>query len=821
MNTKTLVITVIVSLCIIGLSLFFLRKEQFSRDFCKKYPESPMCNRGRIGVPPRIRDLGPPNINIPMKNSVHTLACQGGGLLAISNYYGYISALLKIKRDKSLRGSTPVSKLFTNFPYISGSSGGNIFNILLAYDSKFNKDINSIRNLTSENVREKYIQEHINTFLSYRDANQNEDLGDQVSPLELPYFVKLALMVMNATGTLDGVYRAGNIYDAGALFLQGRHNKTKMKDVLPEYRDINIVVPAAILTNGDMSVPGVSGINYSYNLPTGEACKNSLPYSNGPLTTSITSQGLRINKYSSNSLNTLRYWNGWRFPPGNLPDNTMFDTCEWVDEYEDGWFSDTLLPRKVYRCKNVASAECCQNNSEQIICPSASMVTFSSKYNTIPFTIPGVYDNNIKYYSYDIDVEKQPTGEWESRVTEPITTDALTSVIEVPTSPLNYDTSDELVKSVATTTAAATGIAKNICLVKSVIYRGGFSDQEAFVSRLGQLEIDLSCVFKGNSSSNQRIYKDVCSILHQDNPEEYRSCDEYTSRVFTSPNPNYDRDIVLKSLAKNKALMIGDSGFVDNAGILGCVRAHQLARSLRPLEITCFSIDDINVDYKPFFIPTHDSPLDEDAIGINKALTELMDVVNQVANWNIAQEAAFASGIISAGTLLSGLASTLSPYLGIAVAAGLIASLTEIVWEVLDLDTDYHVTTDRDGKQFSPTFARFNRVIFNTKFNPISLFSKTIVSRTDSIPVDFNVYKCDNLVTVGNKDIGVKAGTKVNITIISLQTKTSGFPLQAFFKTEGEENSFGDAAEMSFECLTEAYTSVPEVRRRMDAAFDI
>lgn len=76
-------------------------------------------------------------------------------------------------------------------------------------------------------------------------------------------------------------------------------------------------------------------------------------------------------------------------------------------------------------------------------------------------------------------------------------------------------------------------------------------------------------------------------------------------------------------------------------------------------------------------------------------------------------------------------------------------------------------------------------------------------------------------VTVENKDIGVKAGTKVNITIISLQTRVSGFPLQAFFKTEGEENSYGDAAEMSFECLTEAYTSVSEVRRRMDAAFDI
>ena len=807
-------VKIVIVVCILAILIILTQTEKYSlKSICDRFPNLPQCRQER-SIIPRLRKPPrfPPSLPEPRlperKPFKNALTFQGGGFISIASFYGFTLALMKIKRQNSPNSS--LSSIFRDFSYMSGSSGGQVFMTLMGYDRKFNEDIESIRSLTPEDVGMHYRRTYMKDVLRFIDENQTAPLTSQLSVFQLPYFIQLVLKISSGVGALDGLLAMGSVTKVSEAYHQGRFSNTKVADVLPEYRNTDFICPVTISTVGSLTVRSVP-VNYSYNLPTGDASIENLPYNHGPLTRSYILDGLQINEYNTDTMNQERFWDGWNRPPRDVPDNKMFDTCEWVRKYDYGIFRNTPEPYKVYRCKNVASADCCQNTSDtDIIAPAFSLINYTSK-NSIPLTIPGLYADKIQYYSYDKDIEKQPTGEWQDEVTDLITVDADKSVIEVPTTIEYGNPSQESIASVLGASTAATAVFKDNCLIKSTFYRSGTSDQEEIVQRIGQFGLDTSCILKGGGpQTNERIYTDVCSALNESEAEIAR-CDELSTG---SRNPDYDENVLLTKMATNKLLVAGDSAFVENTGISSIILGHQAANTLLPLNITVFGI--YNPDIEELFKPTWSGPLVPLAAEIRDGLSELMDTVNDVANWNILEESAFLAGTVSAGTIVSGLAAVLSPILGVSVAATLIASLSEIIWEALDLDTDYHTTIDKYGNKITPTFARLNNTIFGVPFSS----GREIYTRQYNEDLKFSVIAFDNLVTRKNKMTGIKAGTKVSLTIISANSRDN-YPLGPFIRSKDDSETYGELAQISFDCLEESYRTSAAVRRRIDASFNL
>ena len=802
-------------LFLVGLLLVVaLQKENYTfMTLCDRFPNLQQCKQRkllfpRLRNPPRLPSSLPEPRLPERKPFKHALAFQGGGYISITQFYGFTLALMKIKRQNSPNSS--LSSIFRDFSYMSGSSGGQVFMTLMGYDRKFNEDIESIRSLTPEGVGMHYRRTYMKDVLRFIDENQTNPLANELTVFQLPYFIQLTLKIISQTGSLDGVLGLGNTTRVSQSYHQGRLSNKKVVDVLPEYRNTNFICPVTIATVGTLTVPSVP-VNYSYNLPTGDASIENLPYNHGPLTRSYILDGLQINEYNTNTINQERFWDGLNSTPRDLPYNKMFDTFEWVRKYDDGIFINTPEPYKVYRCKNVASADCCQNTSVKgIIAPDFSQINYTSK-NSLPLTIPGIYADKIQYYSYDKDIEKQPTGEWQDEVTDLITVDAKKSVIEVPTVIEYGNPSQESIASVLAASTSATATSADNCLLKSTLYRSGTSDQEEFFQRVGQFGFSTCCILKaGGPQTNERIYPNVCSALNESEAEITR-CNELSTG---SRSPDYDENVLLTKMATNKLLVAGDSAFVENNGITSIILDHQAANTLLPLNITVFVIYLPSIE--ELFKPTWSGPLTPWATDYQDGLIELMDTVNDVANWNILEETAFISGAISAGAILSGLAAVLSPILGVAVTVTLIASLSEIIWEALDLDTDYHTTIDKYGNKITPTFALLTNTIFDTPFSS----GREIYTRQYNEDLKFSVIAFDNLVTLENKMCGIKAGTKVSLTIISLSSRDH-YPLAPIIRSENDSATYGELAQISFDCLEECYRTSAAVRRRIDASFNI
>jgi len=765
---------------VVLIAILFGTSEKYKKrtrpNICNTFPYLPQC------IIPESREIVQPRLSMKPKEK-RAFCVSGGGTLSQSTAHGVLAAILKYRRSREGTRMS-VSDLFKDFNNFSGSSGGNVFLSMLAYDRGYNESFNSIGgNLTAQKVAEKFHDTYITEF------NQIRDQADEFNPsaldsLQLPYFFKLVFKLL----TIDspGVLGLGGIGRLGSAYMLDRHKKTLMKDTLPEYGHLNVTIAGSVLTTGDLSLPGSSEeVSYSYNLPAGEECMTNLPFGHGPLTSVSTVNGVEIKEYKARSLDSFRYWDGWRFPPGPVPDNTMFDTCKWVDKYEDGWFSDTLLPYKVYRCKNVASSECCQNNSQSNKCTGASLVTFTSKPNTLSFA-RNIYSDTTQYFAYNIETEKEPTGEWEGNFsTESIPNKAVKFVAEVPTNinRMNYDTSRELLGNVIGVTTALPGIIRDPCIIKSAFYRGGFSDQEQFVARFSKVDLDMSVFLKTNNSadSNKRLYSSACSIIND------------------CGSTNEDMKVKLSKLANSQPLALFDAAGCDNTGVLTSVLEHQQQSELQTLNICAISRvpEEIAILFKrnPRYVNADgSSKLFDDVTTI---VDVIMDVVNDVANFNTFQEAGLIVGTIAAESLVFALGNLISPLLGIALTASLIASLTEIVWEALDLDTDYHVTTDNFGKTFKTQVHLRAPSIFDKPDIPLEEFSTTVMNNDgDSIP--FSLKRYENLTTINNPLFGIRAGTKVNLTAITCESTGQ---LISFF---GDGKNFKDTVKYSFEGIERA-----------------
>ena len=796
------------------------KNENFS--ICDRFPNLPQCNRRQI-VPRRNRLTGliprPELVGIISSQPRNALAVSGGGLYIVSIFHGAITAGLQTKRQANRDPYIKLSDM--KYDYMTGISGGGVAISMMAYDKTYNDMINPL-NLTAQSVKENFLNNFIDPFIALRNRYTDFDTN-MLESLELPYFVT-ALMGISSTlfDGIEGLLGLGGTSKLAQLYLLDRHNNTKMSDVLPEYSHAHVILPAAILTTGNLNFPNIPSLNLSYNLPTGDACKRFLPYENGPLTTSERYGDVILKTYNARSLNELRYWDirPSLSPTGPLPDNTMFDTCDWVQKYEEGVFFNTIQPYKVYRCKNIASGECCQNNSYNTRCTMGSLVYYSSRPNTLPFVVPErIYPENTQYYSYNVATEKEPTGEWQDEATDLILYDAKKIVADVPTTihTMDYNTSDELLYMVTAANTALSGIMSDPCYLKSVLYRGGFSDQEEFANRINSLSLNLNPYLRTNSerSNNRRLYKNLCSLLGDNT-----TCSN-DRRSYTELNPNYDISIPLKEIVDKMPLCAVDGGVVDTSGVVASVVAHQNSiydkRPLNIFNITC----NISDTYVLFDIsPYHEYGDSKTFNDYDDMLKELMDTVNDVANWNILQEAAFLAGTVAGGAIVSGLASVLSPIVGVAVTATLILSLSETVWEMLDLDTDYHETVDKEGKEFSGKFVRKAPIIFSGYWLPDIKRERIIQREGDmkNFKIRLSCYK--NRTTLNNEILGVKEGTKINLTVIDVTSEGSkNIPLVPFFDDNGEK--WAEMSRIVFDGVRELAQSDGTISELLKDAFTI
>jgi hypothetical protein len=758
-------------------------------DTCTRFPNLPQCLRIRKPPLPRI----PPYIQLkPSQSKKRALCVSGGAMLVTSTAHGIISSILSHKRTTSGNFNMKVSELLNNINYFSGTSGGNIFLSLLSYDKTYNDDINGITNMTAEAVSRKYHDTYVSAFIDIRDR-ENGFQPSNFDILELPYFLSLILdlMTINNPGILS--IGSSNKRLAQAYLLDRQRNK-KLKQLLPEYNNKIFTLNTSVITTGVLNVGKKSNITYSYNLPTGNSadCRDVIPFNHGPLTSRSTIDGIVIDEYRSTTLDTLRYWDGWSRPPGPLPDNKMFDTCKWVQKYEDDWFSNTPEDFRVYRCKNVASSDCCQKNSNLTKCSDMSLLLFTSKPGINSVTAaPNIYNNKTNYFAYNLETEKNPTGEWEDMVTSSVPDVGFKLVSEVPTklNTMVYDTSEEYLEDVANVTTAFFGhYTLNPCLVKAMMYAGGFSDQELFVQRFLRIGLKLGTAINTSNNThtpNNRLYENLCEAV---------DCSSTSDNMAT-----------LSKISKVQPLMLADAGYIENSGIVSSVitfqnQHKQNLRDAPTLEILAIVRDILNIQ-----ILFNRNPLLVDEEGnqrwyetLEDSLAEVGDIINTVANFNVLEEAAISSGVISATAIVSVLSSLLSPIIGISVAVLIASSITEIVWEAIDLDTDGHVTTDNYGKTFRASLHARAAHIFNNDEIPDEIFETTFNDEVGDVR-RFSIRRYENLTTKDNYFFGVKAGTKINITAIETQTTGDLIP----YFSDGENMEF--AVKVAFEGIEAAY----------------
>ena len=790
MPPKRVFVIVLVVVVLLGIFTVIVRQETYDDEvskitpICTRFPYLSFCRRS-FKPKPRSRPDQPPRVDIAnIKKRAFCVA--GGGTLSQSTAHGIIASILKHKREGTGNRELKIKDILKDVNIFSGSSGGNVFLALLAYDRIYNDSINDIRNLTAERTAENFYNTYISTFNNIRDEADEFD-QELLSSLELPYFLRLFLEIL----TIDspGVLGLGGIRRLGQAYLLDRHINTKMKNTLPDYNNTNVIIAGSLVTTANVNIEdGRQDISYTYNIPTGEDnCRDVLPFEHGPLTSRTNIDGIDIKEYRSKTLDSMRLWDGWSTQPGPLPDNKMFDTGIWRRKREDGWFSNPELPYRVYRSKNVSASDCCQNNSESNKCTSASLVTFASKSDTIPFSREGIYNDKTEYYAYNIETEKNPTGDWEDEVTGSIPDVAYKLVADVSTKldSMIYDTSEELLNNVIGVTTALPGIIKDPCLVKSAIYRGGFSDQELFASRFLKLGIDLSVYVKTNDTltPNRRLYPTICDAAGCNRVDDVKT--------------------QLSKIAKAQPLCLFDAAGCDNTGVLPAVLAFQTDnRFYKTQTLEIFTIvrveSELGMLFKrnPLLVTEEKAQKGYDAV--TDTVDAIMDVVNDVANFNVFQEAALIAGYVSAASIVYGLSSLLSPILGIALTSALVTATSEIVWEALDLDTDYHVTTDRFGKTFNTQLHFRAPTIFSTAPRPSEEYNTTIDnSNGEAIPFSLKYY--ENLKTVDHPLHGIKKGTTVNLTAIICESTGQ---LISFF---GDGKNFEDTVKYSFEGIEKTY----------------
>ena len=804
--------------------------------FCKQYPG--ICKI----VPDYV--IKKPTIAKPDKNKIFSsvaINLSGGGYRSFFSHFGVLSALVKHNRVVKNNNRLNYNDLFKKVNLSGIISGGAWLGSMLFYDKKFNSDINTIGLITRESVSDSIYNNYLIESISSRGQLQNIQYLKDV--LDVPFFLDYVLQIYDTIlpSSLGMVIPWQDVIQK--MILLNRLNDKKLQDVLPYFKNIIVSYGSGVLVNGNLDI-NTTTPHFSYVLNPNYKSTQFLDYENymlkflcipGPYdVTNLPNSNLKIYDSRGNNFNRL-FWNNNSNIPNQAAefDNTSFDTCQWNQMFapncyylNDQYICDIYpLNFSMYRCQNVGMAECCRNNSEFNQTPFQIPIFFSNDKNQSPMINKNI---PIQYVAYNYETEKEPTGEMSIlSYLQDVRSKSRRVTLYNPkgiskSSLLNYDTSKEIVSKAATASSSFMGFLQVPCLLKSTFYGSGFSDQEMLINNIKTATsyaggVPVLCL-KANQES--RISRSVCDSVNNEICTQTPGC-----TLLCSPNPEYDWHNTLKLFNEKTLLRLDDGGNVESLGLAASIRSHQSKYgNIGEMDIICISsanfedfnkLDDFQYHTQGAFKNyqyIQNRPLIRDA-QFNDLLCKLPltinNIINQIASFSIIQETLTLLG----GVLVEALVSILIPILGPLVAAALLPFTASLVYEIIDLDTDYHRTIDNYGKTFAPCSELFYvPKILDRNFDTPDRKSRNFFSNNNQIAVNILHYK--NTELLNNEILGIYKGTKIkNLYIIQGYLDSAVYGLFPF--VDGSSEAFmpyKDASGYIFEALDQLLTLQPEFR---------
>jgi hypothetical protein len=750
---------------------------------------------------------------------------SGGGMRSFTSHHADLFAILYKKRAKLNNNRIKFNDLFKSINGVSGLSGGSWYISMVFYDKIFNNATNNIgNNLNSDIISQHFWNDYLKLTRDarIRSGTESENL---LQNRDIPSYMTFLLRIFSyfSPQVLDNVLYPWIKY-ISEIMLLNRLKTTKMKDKLPSFNNIDITIISAITTDSFLS-NNSNNPSLSYVLKPNFCSQPEFPCNPGPL---IRNQNSSIKESNGNMFNTLIFNSNdpTRRIPSNNFSNTCFDTCEWKRLYTQRLLlPDIPTNNFVYRCQNVGCAECCRNNSNIQQCPVNLPLFFSS----IPQISPMNYKNmsgQIQYVAYNYLTEKEPTGTYSGNITNSqINSNSKRVYYNTNVNQENidsYDTSEELITNCSSASSAFYGN-NTSCYMKNSLY-AGFSDQEQLLSQL--LAIwgnNHTPILSLRNNSNIRISNDICNITN-------------CARLFNNVNPNISWNSILEKLASKCPVKTSDGGTVDGgSGIVGLIKQHQsIYGNIGNMDIVCFTStifdstlskpidiqDDPRLSYVSSFIrslfknqfidPNRPFVSDLNMKSLFKDVPDqLKNIFNSVANYNLVQESLLLAGS-TISIILDSLLAVLSPILGSSVAMSLSAPLTNIIIDLIDLDTDYHVIEDRYNKKYdSYAFLALRPAIFDAKFEDV--YERTNFTIKDNGKIYLNIIKYKNLNLIDNVFLGIKKGTTIN-NLYVIQTFYDYKYAQMPSTTNIEDYLlYKEEIKLSFEALVECLDRNPNL----------
>jgi hypothetical protein len=771
---------------------------------------------------------------------------SGGGYRSFFSHYGVLSALVKHSKIAKNNQRFNYNDLFKRVNFSGVVSGGAWLASMLFYDKTFNNALNNNRLITRQSVSDNIYDNYLIHSIRIRGNLNNIQFLKDV--LDVPFFLDYVLQIYDTIfpSSLGMAIPWQDVIQK--MILLNRLNKTKIKDLLPAFKNLTVSYGAGVLVSGNLDI-NTTTPHFSYVLnpnlkssqfPNFEENMLKFPCVPGPYDeTNIPNSQIKIYDSKGNNFNRLFWENNSNTPNQSAVfDNTSFDTCQWNQMGRpycyytpEGNYVCDIYPAdfSMYRCQNVGMAECCRNNSEKYQTPFQLPIFFSSDRNQSPMIQKNI---PIQYVAYNYQTEKEPTGEMSDlSYLQEVNSNSRRVTLHNPlgisiSSLLNYDTSKEIVSKAASASSSFMGFLQSPCLLKNSFYGSGFSDQEMLINNIKTATsyaggVPVLCL---KAEEESKISRSICDSVNNTICTQSPGCN-----LLCSPNSDYDWHNTLKLFNEKTLLRLDDGGNTDHLGLIASIRSHQSKYgNIGEMNIICITSEnssmtnsDLNKlgDYQNNtkrlfrnFKFDENRPLIHDN-NFESSLCELPvtinDIINQIANFSIIEE----SLTILGGVLVEAFVSILIPVLGPIVATALLPFTASLVYELVDLDTDYHRTTDNYGKKYMPCsdlFYLFN--ILDVEHNNTFRKSRFVFTNDNHIAANILHYKDVEL--LDNETIGIYKGTKLkNLYIIQ------GYLDKALYGTfpfvDGTPEAFipyKDASGYVFEAVDKILTQQPEFR---------
>ena len=715
----------------------------------------------------------------------------GGGLRSFYGHYGVLTGLLNQKRIKKnnfrLQINNDILKKFNN---ITGVSGGAWFMTMLCYDSKFNSQNNNLSQfITSDYISNKIWTEHISLIPQFRRYLQ--DQPTVFDNLNMPFYILFLIKVFNEVniGALDQLllwYDVINNY----VFLRRLDN---VKVSQPLLKDIDFVFGTGVITDANLSI-NTSDPSVSYVLQP-KGCEQPIfPCNPGPL---INNNYVNVKNSNGNAFNRLNYDIRTNlYNPNPNFDNTTFNTCNFK-RYQIPRLIGPDLPSTVniYRCQNVGMAECCRVNSKINQCPNTVPCVISNN-EKLKFFTKNTLTGNIQYAAYNYLTEKEPTGEYD--LTNNIINSNSKRVyldhsFNIDSINNEFNTQNEYVKN-ASIVSSSFGSALSPCFLKNALY-AGFSDQELLVNKF----ISVSGVYQTQlfelNNKNRKIINNTCSIPDVCN-------DNFNNASKLSWNT------ILNKMKDKLIVRSADGGNTDSSGLYYAIKNHQSKYGNNgKMDAIVFLTVNFDVNSKPNdiddprfsnytsylrclfrnYVCVQNRPqvydINSKAV-LNDLPVQLKSIINDIANYNVLQEAVIIVGGIASLVVVTSLLSLLTPIIGYALAVTLLPFISGFIYEALDLDSDFHLTVDNDGKIFDSYSVLFPvPKILDTDFDRPFKLSTMIKKNNDKVQMNMVHYK--NVELLNNDFLEIKKGIVIeNLYFIQTFYDNIYSKLPAEFTTE-------------------------------------